>query len=454
MGVGVNRIGKVAPITTHRTSKKLQTISAPQFETFWRVFYGLDDIQGCETAIIVEGEVDKLSLEEAGFRNVLSVPDGAPQKVKAGEVDPEDDAKFEYVWNCKAELACVTKIILACDADGPGRALEEELARRLGRERCWRVAWPDGNDVQLKDANEVLVGCGAEVLRECIEVAQPYPIRSLHDAGQFESDVLMLYRHGPKRALSTGWPALDSYMKIREGELSVVTGTPGSGKSEFIDALAVNLAKQFGWRFAVCSFENPPDEHLSKLAEKYLGMPFWQGPAPRMGEGDLQRALEWINDRFYFIRADDEAPTIDWILEAAKSAVMRYGARGLIVDPYNEIESKRPSTMSETEYVSQVLGKVKRFAQTHGCHVWFVAHPAELHRDTNGAIPVPSLYDISGSAHWVNKADLGIVVHRNPNKVPPETEIHVRKVRFKSVGQIGSVTLRYDRVTGRYFEAA
>ena len=364
----------------------------------------------------------------------MSVPDGAPQKVKAGEVDPEDNAKFEYVWNCKAELACVTKIILACDADGPGRALEEELARRLGRERCWRVAWPDGNDVQLKDANEVLVGCGAEVLRECIEAAQPYPIRSLHDAGQFESDVLMLYRHGPKRALSTGWPALDSYMKIREGELSVVTGTPGSGKSEFIDALAVNLAKQFGWRFAVCSFENPPDEHLSKLAEKYLGMPFWQGPAPRMGEGDLQRALEWINDRFYFIRADDEAPTIDWILEAAKSAVMRYGARGLIVDPYNEIESKRPSTMSETEYVSQVLGKVKRFAQTHGCHVWFVAHPAKMHRDTNGAIPVPSLYDISGSAHWVNKADLGIVVHRNPNKVPPETEIHVRKVRFKSVG--------------------
>ena len=68
--------------------------------------------------------------------------------------------------------------------------------------------------------------------------------------------------------------------------------------------------------------------------------------------------------------------------------------------------------MNETEYVSQILGKVKRFAQTHGCHVWFVAHPAKMYRDKDRKIPVPTLYDISGSANWANKADLGVVVHR------------------------------------------
>jgi twinkle protein len=52
-------------------------------------------------------------------------------------------------------------------------------------------------------------------------------------------------------------------MTIRPGELSVVTGTPGSGKSEFIDARAVNLAQRYGWCFAVCSFENPAEEHIS-----------------------------------------------------------------------------------------------------------------------------------------------------------------------------------------------
>jgi twinkle protein len=105
--------------------------------------------------------------------------------------------------------------------------------------------------------------------------------------------------------------------------------------------------------------------------------------------------------------------------------------------------------MTETEYVSQLLGKVKRFAHSHDVHVWFVAHPAKLHRES-GSLPVPTLYDISGSANWVNKADLGIVIHRDPEKDPTRVDILVRKVRFKSVGKIGAVALRWDRATGRY----
>jgi twinkle protein len=56
-------------------------------KTFWQVkgaekiLYGLDDIVNQDWIIIVEGELDKLALEEAGFQNVVSVPDGAPVKV-------------------------------------------------------------------------------------------------------------------------------------------------------------------------------------------------------------------------------------------------------------------------------------------------------------------------------------------------------------------------------------
>ena len=79
-------------------------------------------------------------------------------------------------------------------------------------------------------------------------------------------------------------------MTIRPGELTVVTGIPNSGKSEFVDAVMVNVAVAYGWRFAVCSFENPVPEHMSKLAEKYIGAPFWDGPTRRMSESDLTRA--------------------------------------------------------------------------------------------------------------------------------------------------------------------
>jgi len=97
--------------------------------------------------------------------------------------------------------------------------------------------------------------------------------------------------------------------------------------------------------------------------------------------------------------------------------------------------------------------KIKRFAQHHDCHVWFVAHPKQLQ---NWKGEAPGLYDISGSAHFVNKADNGIVVHRNSN---PDTgpldqvNILIRKVRNKAAGKIGESILKYDRVTGRYERA-
>ncbi len=432
--------------------RALESKAFSQVKDAEKILYGLDDIVDATTAIVVEGECDKLGLEEAGIRHVVSVPDGAPATVKAGE-PAADDTKFSYLANCAAYLDRLDKIILAVDCDSAGQALETELVRRLGRERCWRVRWPDGGDVPCKDANDVLRVHGADVLRECIEHAEPYPIAGLHNIHEYAEDSLALYRDGRARGHSTGWASLDEFMTIRPGELSVVTGTPGSGKSEFIDALMVNLALNDGWRFAVASFENPPPEHIAKFAEKVLGRPFWDGPTARMTEADLERAMDWAEGHFHLLRADDEAPTIDWILSAARGAVLRHGVHGLVIDPYNEIEHHRPANQTETEYVSQLLGKVKRFAQAHGVHVWFVAHPAKMPREST-SIPAPTLYDISGSANWANKCDIGVVVHRDPLIDPTRTDIFIRKVRFKAVGKIGVISLRYDPTTGRYFEIA
>jgi twinkle protein len=412
-----------------------------------KILYGLDDLGQDTAAIIVEGELDKLALEVAGYRNVLSVPDGAPEKVGDGDRGPTD-VKFSYLANCADQLERLTRIILAVDADGPGLALEEELARRLGKERCWRVRWPDGNDAPSKDANDVLMTCGEDVLRECVEAAEPYPIVGLYRAADYLSETVAMFHDGLDRGVSTGWPALDSFYRVRPGEMSVVTGFPNHGKSEWIDAVMVNIAQREGWRFAVCSFENTPPDHIAKLAEKHVGAPFWQGRTLRMSEADLRSAIDWVSDRFVFIRAEDEAPTIDWILDRAKAAVLRHGVRGLVIDPYNELEHRRASNQTETEYVSQALAKTKRFAANFAVHVWFVAHPAKPPREA-GAGAAPALYDISGSANWANKADTGIVVHR-PDPADTITAIHIRKVRSKAFGRLGVLPLAYDRATGRY----
>ncbi|TXG48209.1 hypothetical protein EZV62_027503 [Acer yangbiense] len=140
--------------------------------------YGLDDINEAAEIIIVEGEIDKLAMEEAGFRNCISVPCGAPSKVSARELPPwEKDTGYQYLWNCKEYLDKVSRVILATDGDQPGQALAEELARRLGKDRCWRVRWPKKDDfVFLNDANEVLKSLGTVALKEVIENAELYQL--------------------------------------------------------------------------------------------------------------------------------------------------------------------------------------------------------------------------------------------------------------------------------------
>ena len=460
-----------------------------------KMLYGLNDVLGESEIIIVEGEIDKLALEEAGITNVVSVPDGAPARVKEGDLPgPEEDTKYSYLWNSRAWLDQAVRIVIATDNDGPGDALAEELARRLGRERCWRVRWPmtkkdhdfvgsmNGEDATRestadedegadaadgttdskyyrKDANDVLMKDGPEMLQNFMESAEPLPIRGLLQFHEYYEDIIKYYYLELKdgQGVKTGWSSLDKYYRVVPGELTIVTGVPNSGKSEWIDALLCNLSEQQGWQFAMCSMEKRATDHARQLAEKFVGKPFFDLPyskgTPRMSFEELDGALDWVDDRFHLIRyEDDELPSVDWVLEVARAAVYRHGIRGLVIDPYNELDHQRPSSMSETEYVSKMLTKVKRFAQTAGVHVWFVAHPRQLHQWKGEA---PNLYDISGSAHFINKADNGIVVHRvrDPDSDAPDSvEILVRKVRNKAAGTLGKAELSYDRRNGRYVD--
>ncbi len=87
-----------------------------------KILYGLDDVRDSGEIIVVEGEMDKLALEEAGVTNVVSVPDGAPSRVKEGHLPPpQEDTKYLYLWNCRAILDQAVRIVLATDSDLPGQ---------------------------------------------------------------------------------------------------------------------------------------------------------------------------------------------------------------------------------------------------------------------------------------------------------------------------------------------
>ena len=311
--------------------------------------------------------------------------------------------------------------------------------------------WPD----RCKDANDVLLNEGKDALTACIESADYYPITGIFDAVTYEDDVIALYETGFQPGLSTGWDAVDVYYTISAGELSVITGIPNHGKSNWLDALCVNLARDAGWVTAFFTPENQPyHRHLATIAEKYLRKPFSDGPSPRMTRKELNDAIGWANTQFRWLlpKEDEEGDwTIDGILTLARACVLRYGVNGLVIDPWNEIEHARPSALTETEYVSQALSKIRHFARQNDVHVWVVAHPTKLLREKDGKYPVPTPYDISGSAHWRNKADNCLTVWRDLSDSDSlVTEIHVSKVRFREVGKVGHCELRFNPAIHSY----
>ena len=401
------------------------------------------------TIIITEGEMDALAITQAlapsgePDRDVLvcSVPNGAPSKFSNKRIDASEDKKFAYIWTAKSLIEEAERVILAADDDEAGEALLEEVSRRIGRAKCWKIEYPEG----CKDANDVLIQHGEEELAGLIDNPVPMPLEGVYSANDYADDVQFLYDKGLMGGISTGYKGVDDIYTVLQGQLTVVTGWPGSGKSQFIDNVMGNLAKNNDWKWAVASFENPPALHIVKLSECYTGKPFFDGVNPRMDQKDLAQAKDFVNNHFAFLDSRDGDPTtIDSIIDRAKQAVMRLGVRGLVVDPYNYIAQSGGD--NEHHSISEMLTRMVQFARSHDLAIFFIAHPAKMRQNDNGTYPIPKGMHISGSAAWFAKADNGLTVHREEGHV----EIHSWKARFKWIGTVGSCNLTFDPVSGRY----
>lgn len=411
-------------------------------------FYGADKLDPEEKQIIVaQREVDRLILERIGFTNVIALPNGGvlPRR-ETDSYERADD--FEYFTTGANIFINATKVIIAFDTTPEGERLRQELVRRAGPPKCYNVKF-------YRDTlAETLKQDGEDFVCQDMNAHTAQPIRGLYEVQDFQTQLMNMFDGGMAAGIKTGWENVDQLYTVLPSQLTVITGIPNSGKSEWLDALTLNLAMNHGWRFGVFSPENGKELHVIKLTEKRVEMPSDPKSSKRMSRETFLSGASWVAQHYYFIASDvlDKPPTLDWILERAADAVLRYGIKGLIIDPWNRIVKKYENGQNEAAYVETALAQILRFAINHDVHIWLVAHPTKQEPDKKtGNFAVPSLYAISGGAHFVNMCDNGIVVYRPAgadNKFV--TEIWVRKVRFKHVGEPGSTKLRYNHETGRF----
>jgi twinkle protein len=390
------------------------------------IFYNLDSLKGQTSAKITEGEADCLSLLEVGFKAVVSVPNGA-------------GASLDFMENCIDEFTGIEKIILATDQDEAGYKLRDELARRFGIERCYKVDFAD-----CKDANEYLIKYGAEKLRNVIEIAEPFPFEGVFTSLDIKEELESLYLNGLQRGEIIGFSEFDELLTWQAGRVYTVTGIPGHGKSEFVDFVLTRLNIFKKWKIGYFSPENWPIElHACKIIEKITGK---KCSSEFMSKSEFDEAAKYMADNFYFILPEDDF-TVETILAKASGLVERKGINVLVIDPYNRLEHKIPVGISETHYISSFYDKISTFAKRKNVMIILVAHPTKMKRE-NGKYEIPNLYDISGSANFYNKTDFGLTVYRD--FINSEISVFIQKIKFRHLGTIGVAKFRYNTTNGRF----
>lgn len=396
------------------------------------IFYNLDCIVDQQSIIICEGEIDTLSFAECGYKNVVSVPNGANINTN----------NLQYVDNCIELFEAVETIYLATDNDIAGRKLRIELAERFGIERCKYLEFDE-----FKDCNDLLKSKGKIGVDLSIKNAKDFPLEGVFTISDIDLEINDMYVNGLDHGKDTGMYDFDDHLRFTKGYITTITGVPGHGKSDFLDQLALKLNIKHGWKFAFYSPENKPTRlHVSKLVRKLIGKK-WFGEN-RLSVEDLEKSKNYLDGKFWFIKPEKDF-TLETILQSVKVLKKTKGIDAFVIDAWNKLEHKYGQ--SETKYIGESLDKIAIFCEENNVHCFLVAHPTKLTKNKDNAqFEIPNLYSIAGSANFYNKTDNGITIYRNFET--EQTEVYIQKVKFSHWGKIGKCDFTYDLNSGRYMD--
>jgi twinkle protein len=415
----------------------------PQPKAFMRwkdcpsVLFNGDCLKGMEnlpaperTVMVCEGETDAMALIQMGYPLVVASTSGA--------------GRAEWPAHWLAPLEDATTILLVYDADPAGEEGAEKAATALGRYRCKRVRPPLHDAAQM-----VAAGLGREDVDQAISTARTYEDSVVKPTAAYCDDLrAALARQRPK-GRATGWITLDAvWGGVRDGELTVVTGDTGSGKSTFTTAIARNQALQ-DVPVLIAPFEQHVHEVLGKLVSMDAKRSVYD-----MSREEVDVCLDRVLTMpLYFI--DRHGPTpLGEIKDAIYLAVRRFGVRVVVLD-HLHFFLDCPGEQ-ERLAIDAAMRALMVWACDLDVHIFLVVHPKALGRDPkSGKTMRVQLNDLKGSSEIKKTASNGLGVHRlrqdSIGSRSDDVDIEVMKCRSPA-GAEGTVRLHFEAGAERYLE--
>ena len=398
---------------------------------FAPLLFNMNRIDPAKPLLVVEGEIDCLSVIEAGYSNVVSIPNGCA-----------NSQWIQYNWEWLEQF---DKIILWFDSDEAGIKARNDILYRLGTWRTYYIEInPEDttpNGARIKDANEVLYFKGKDRVLQYINKPLEIPVENVSDLSKAE-DFDIEHAEG----LYTGIKELDDQIyKLTFGTLNIITGKSGEGKSVFVNQVAICQAVQQGYDVFVFSGELPAPILRNWVETNMIGrehITMKDGHVRVFNPEQRKLMQNWYAGKV-LVYDDDYNTTATALLNKMEELARKCGTKVFLIDNLMMIDlecTEEGRLQAEKEFVNKLIF----FAKKYNVLVFLVAHPRKT-----GEIRVTK-EDIAGSGNIVNLAHMVFSVHRYTAKEKEgETNTKNQYIRGKEpIPEDSCVEVLKNRITG------
>lgn len=359
------------------------------------ILFGMNQCEDFTTLVITEGQIDSLSLAEAGIKNAVSVPTGCNG--------------FTWIPHCWDWFVKFKELVIFGDLENGKISLSEMLSKRFpGIVRVVRQEDYKG----CKDANEILQKYGNQALIDAVEKAEMVTTKRIKRLSDVESvDILN------SEAISTGIKEIDDMLSggLHLGQVVLLTGKRGDGKSTFMSQLICE-ATENNYKSFVYS-----GELMDFYFKRWIDMQF--AGKKILYNSDIDKLNEWYKDKIFLYDNGiiDDEETED-LLAVVEDAIQKYDAKFICLD---NLMTAIDVGMNEDLYRAQskFVGRLAKVAKSYNVVILLVAHPRKSKDGfTND--------DVSGSADITNKVDVVMSYCRFNSEDETERELKITKNRL------------------------
>ena len=399
------------------------------------ILFGMKQCVNFDRLVITEGQLDSMSVSEAGIENACSVPSGMTD--------------FTWLPNCFEWIKRFNKVIVFGDLEKGHMSLLDTLKQRLPN-RVLAVRKEDY--LGEKDANDILRSFGAEAVRKAVENAQEPDIGYVKELADVEDVDLNLL---PK--FKTGFYEIDSALGggICFGQVCLLTGKRGNGKSTFMSNIVANAIDQgvgvFAYsgelagyhfkRWLNCQLAG--DNYMVESTNEYGDTVYTIDPAISKEISEWYRGKAFIYDN-EFVEDNDEHTAL---VEIVREVASRRNVKLICID--NLMTAMETVNEQSNLYLAQsnFVGELKKIAVRYDVAIILVAHPRKQGKEDTEF----DNDDVSGSGDITNKVDIVMSYARAKDGDDHDCELVISKNRLAGTLRMGTnkILLNYSAKTKR-----